>query len=107
MELEVKVPPDKILIPEDKITNYLLVSRPRNDKSKFLAQAGFTLEKPDMLETAIRDHAVTFEAVTDRADEYGRYFRIEGPLTGPNGSTIAVVTIRIQRTDEAVFRFVS
>jgi hypothetical protein len=40
------------LIPREKLTKYLLVFQPENDKSKFLAQAGFTLDNPDALEAA-------------------------------------------------------
>lgn len=39
--------PEDAVIPEDKITRYLLVQQARNDKSKFLAQAGFTQENPE------------------------------------------------------------
>ncbi|MBD2204797.1 hypothetical protein H6G33_13520 [Calothrix sp. FACHB-1219] len=38
-----KIPPDAI-IADEKITRYLLVPREQDDKSKFLAQAGFTLK---------------------------------------------------------------
>ena len=33
--------PDDAIIPEEKLTRYLLVPHPSDDKSKFLAQAGF------------------------------------------------------------------
>ena len=38
-----KIPNDAI-IPDEKLTRHLLVYKARNDKSKFLAQAGFTLK---------------------------------------------------------------
>ena len=47
--------PSDIVIPSEKLTEYLLVPRVRNDKSKFLSQAGFTTENPAILEQAIRD----------------------------------------------------
>jgi hypothetical protein len=37
----VKILEDAV-IPEEKLTRYLLVPRIKDDKSKFLAQAGFT-----------------------------------------------------------------
>jgi hypothetical protein len=37
-----KIPADAIIV-ESKLTKYLLVFKPRNDKSQFLAQAGFFL----------------------------------------------------------------
>ena len=48
-----KIPPDAV-IPEEKLTGYLLVPREYDDKSKFLSQAGFTLEDPEKLIEAIR-----------------------------------------------------
>ena len=36
----------EIIIPEAKLTQYLLVPRQEDDKSKFLAQAGFTQANP-------------------------------------------------------------
>jgi hypothetical protein len=41
-----KIPHDAIRARE-KLTHYLLVFRKKNDKSKFLAQAGFIHENPD------------------------------------------------------------
>jgi hypothetical protein len=38
---------DTAIIPEEKITRYLLVPRIKDDKSKFLAQAGFTQDNPE------------------------------------------------------------
>ncbi|GBL12666.1 DUF6883 domain-containing protein [Microcystis aeruginosa] len=45
--------PSKAIIPEDKLTRYLLVFRDKDDKSKFLAQAGFTLDNVTSLQKAI------------------------------------------------------
>ncbi len=42
-----KIPSDAI-IPDEKLTRYLLVPKARNDKSKFLAQAGFTSDIPQV-----------------------------------------------------------
>jgi len=49
----VKIPEDAI-IPDAKLTRYLLVLRPRNDKSKFMAQAGFIVENSPDLVAALR-----------------------------------------------------
>lgn len=36
-----KIPPEKAIIAWDKLTHYLLVFKEKNDKSRFLRQAGF------------------------------------------------------------------
>lgn len=61
--------PEDAIIPDQKITLYLLVHKPRNDKSKFLAQAGFTQENPEALITAIRLVVAMGEAVEDMSNE--------------------------------------
>ncbi len=66
--------PDDSIIPEDKITRYLLVPRIKDDKSKFLAQAGFTQENPEELLIAIRLFAATNEAIEESTNEYGTFY---------------------------------
>jgi hypothetical protein len=46
--------PEEAVIPDEKITCYLLVWKTRNDKSKFLAQAGFTQNKAEDLKLALQ-----------------------------------------------------
>jgi hypothetical protein len=65
-----KIPPDAIIAPE-KLTKYLLVLQQSNDKSMFLAKAGFTLENPDALENAIRAAVQNHEASLQAETVYG------------------------------------
>ncbi len=95
-----------LIIPDAKLTQYLLVPRPADDKSKFLAQAGFTQVNPDQLKQAILDLAQTHDAVSDRKDKYGTYYRVEGPLIGPN-ATLIVVTVWIELTTDGTIQFVT
>ncbi|HEV7519193.1 MAG TPA: hypothetical protein VGR07_23130, partial [Thermoanaerobaculia bacterium] len=74
-----KIPSDAI-IPMEKLTAYLLIDREWDDKSKFLAQAGFVRENPHLLLAAIRELAATAEAVEDKKSEYGVFLRAEGGL---------------------------
>lgn len=102
-----KLPPD-VIIPRDKLTRYLLVFQPEGDKSQFLAQAGYTQANPDALEAAIREMIATYDAVLDRHDQYGDFYRVEGTLKGFNERDLLVVTIWIMRTgEEGVYRFVT
>mgnify|MGYP005848588085 CR=1 FL=1 len=103
-----KIPPDAI-IAADKLTRYLLLLRPKSDKSRYLAQAGFTLRNPQYLEAAIRQLTQLYEAVRDSSNEYGDFYRVEGDLVGPNGVTLYVVTIWIVQPGpgQQQFRFVT
>lgn len=102
-----KIPVDAV-IPREKLTQYLLVPRPKNDKSQYLAQANFTQENPDALEAAIRQLISENDAVLDRQNEYGDYYKVQGILRGINHVNLDVVTIWIVRTNEdGVYRFVT
>jgi hypothetical protein len=99
--------PEDLIIPEAKITHYLLVQKARNDKSKFLAQAGFTQETSEDLKAAIQTQAVAREAVEDRSNEYGTFYQVEGDLVGTNGVNLSVVTVWLQRRIDGKFQFVT
>lgn len=45
-----KLPSNFVIAPE-KLTQYLLVQRPRNDKSGFLARAGYDMSNWSLLES--------------------------------------------------------
>jgi hypothetical protein len=101
-----RIPADAI-IPREKLTRYLLVPRPWDDKSRFLGQAGFSLTEPDILHQAIRRMAANFDAVEDGTNDYGTFFRVEGDLEGPNGRTLQVVLIWLQWELDGTFHFVT
>ncbi len=86
---------DDVIIPEAKISQYLLVYQEQDDKSKFLAEAGFTPSNPDQLKTAILKLVQTTEAIEDSKNEYGIFYRVEGNLKGSRD--LAVVTIWLER----------
>ena len=95
-----------IVIPDAKLTQYLLVPRQEDDKSKFLAQAGFTQDNPEQLKQAILTLIQTNDAISDRQDKYGTYYRVEGDLIGSN-RTLVVVTVWIERTQDGTIQFVT
>ena len=101
-----KIPLDAVISPA-KLSRYLLVYKEVDDKSKFLARAGFTQENPQGLETAIRHLIQIEDAVYDQTNVYGDYYRVEGELVGPLGRLL-VVTIWIVTTPrEKTYRFVT
>ncbi len=101
-----KIPIDAI-IPELKITKYLLVAQPRNDKSKFLLQGGFTQNNPEGLESAIRELIAENDAVEDRTDRFGTFYEVTGVLKGVNGYNLGVVTIWLHQSVGLQFSFVT
>lgn len=93
---------DDPIIPPEKLTQYLLVKRPRGDKSDYLALAGFTGENPDDLMEALKKLAAEGEAVELETDNFGTRYRLEGVLTGPNGKELKVATIWLRKADDRV-----
>ena len=99
--------PANAIISQSKLTQYLLVLKPRNDKSQFLAQAGFNLDNWQSLETAIRELIISNEAYEDRTNEYGTFYNVSGKLKGLNSPNLSVFTIWLLRQHDGQFHFVT
>ncbi len=84
-----------------------MVPRIKDDKSKFLAQAGFTRDNPDDLLYAIRQLVLTNDALEDNINEYGVFYTVEGNLQGLNGRSLLVVTVWLQSINDGNFRFIT
>ena len=100
-----RIPADAT-IADDKLMDYLLVQRPWDDKSGFLAQAGFFAKNWTELRDAIRNLADTAEAIEDGRNEYGVFYRNDGKLAGPGG-TLSVTLIWLRRDTDSRFYFVT
>ena len=87
-----RLPPDAI-IAQEKMRDYLLQWRPENDKSQFLAQAGYTKQHAHRLADDIRGQLLNLEAEFEGTTEYGDMYRIVGSLVGPNGRALRVKSI--------------
>jgi hypothetical protein len=101
----VTIPPDAI-IARSKLTGYLLVRQPQNDKSQYLLRAGFDQTNPDLLEAAIRKTTAGANATSDRVNEHGTFYTVHGLLSGPSGVELAVKLVWLQRVD-GLFSFVT
>lgn len=85
--------PEYTLIAHEKLTQYLLVMRKRNDKSKWLAQAGYTLKNWQVLENDLSNQILSIDATPTENTEYGQMYEIRRKLIGPNGQSLPVCTI--------------
>jgi len=99
--------PAHALIAREKLAGYLLRQLPENDKSGFLAQAGYTLAHAERLERDLSDQILTREAQFVEQTEYGGKYSIQGPLTGPNGRTLNVVTIWMTEDATGLTKFIT
>lgn len=101
-----KLPTDS-RIARSKLTDYLLVSQARGDKSAFLVQAGYTLVNADRLLQDLRLQILPLEAKPLESNQFGQYHEIRGTLTGPNGVTLAVRTIWMTEHLSGITKFVT
>jgi hypothetical protein len=99
--------PADALIPMEKLTRYLLVPRSRNDKSKFLAKAGYIEGTEVALVSAIRGMNARVSASKQQANGYGTFYRVDGTLVGVNSVNVAVTTIWLERKVDGIFQFIT
>ncbi len=79
-----KLPPDSV-ISDRKLKEYLLSPRVEDDKSRFLAIAGYTPSHWSELEADLRDLIGAKDADLTRSTVYGDMYEVKGSLVGPNG----------------------
>ncbi|HAV63656.1 MAG TPA: hypothetical protein DCY13_14980 [Verrucomicrobiales bacterium] len=87
-----KLPADTIIL-RRKVTEYLLRHRAEDDKSAFLALAGYTADHADQLLLDLREQLLPLDAELFEESEYGPKYGIRGTLTGPNGRALRVLSI--------------
>ena len=95
------------LIAPEKLTQYLLAQRKRNDKSKWLAQAGYTFKNWRVLENDLRLQILSLEAIPTDNTPYGQTYEIKGGLTGPNGKILVVCTVWMIESATGVTKFIT
>jgi hypothetical protein len=95
--------PNNSVISEEKLTKYLLIPLLKDDKSKFLATAGYTLAKWKILEQDIRTQILTQPAEMIEVSKYGQKYSIRGNLKGVNGVELKILTIWMVSEDTAKF----
>ena len=86
------LPPDAVIDPR-KIADYLLRPRDEDDKSAFLAKAGYTAANAEQLLSDIREQILPMEAESLGPFAYGTKYRIRASLRGPNGRELPIVSI--------------
>jgi hypothetical protein len=101
-----KLPADSI-IARRKLDEYLPRHRDEDDKSRFLALAGYTPENADRLLNDLRTQLLPLDAEFFDQTEYGPKYRIRGTLTGPNGRILRVVSIWMKEDATGQTKFVT
>ncbi len=93
---------DQIIVPAEKITEYLLVRKDKNDKSKFLMSLGYTKNNWQELVNDIKKIALNNELILERSSEFGDLYSIKGQL-----KTKAIITIWLEKVSHVSYRFIT
>lgn len=72
----------KAIISPEKLKKYLLTYKLRNDKSRWLAHAGYELKNWKLLEYDLRNQILTLNAKPGEENPYGQIYEIRGTLIG-------------------------
>jgi hypothetical protein len=86
----------------EKITEYLLVFKLKNDKSKFLLSVGYTLENWEQPLKDIIEIAVNNNLILQKVNEFGNLYLISGKLKNKR-----IVTIWLQQINHDTYRFIT
>ncbi|MBI4595806.1 MAG: hypothetical protein HY730_05430 [Candidatus Tectomicrobia bacterium] len=95
------------VISDEKLTKYLLTPRKRNDKSKWLAQAGYTLKNWQSLKNDLRNLILSKNASLIEGTAYGNMYEIRAGLIGPNGKSLPVCTVWMVEKVTEITKFIT
>lgn len=101
-----KLPADAAIAPE-KLTQYLLVSKPRGDKSAFLARGGYTAANPERLLHDLHSQVLPQDATPAGSTQFGELYEIRASLTGPSGVTLRIRSIWMTEHLSGVTKFIT
>lgn len=95
------------LVAESKLTNYLLISLPRDDKSNYLRLADYQLSNWSVLEKDLLALVETSDATLEGNSVFGDLYSIVGSLVGPNGRSLMVKTIWMKEKKTGFTKFIT
>jgi hypothetical protein len=90
-----------------KLKDYLLVWRGKDDKSKWLAIAGYTADNWRQLEKDLRLQILPLDAEFVEKTQFGQMFEIRGVLVGPNGIQLFLRSFWLLESDSRQTKFIT
>ncbi len=96
-----------LVIENPKLTRYLLVYQPKDDKSNFLAQYGYTLDNWQVLKQAIIEAVQGQEIDQITQTNWGQRFKVKSQWTGLNGELIKIITVWQQAEGEDTIKLIT
>ncbi|MCX6028453.1 MAG: hypothetical protein NT169_04005 [Chloroflexi bacterium] len=100
---------DRAIVPQQKITGYLLSFNHRDGRSKaaFFSRFGFSADAWQGLAKALRQHAVDHEVSRVEDSPFGTRYVVEGVIITPDQRDPVIRSIWFIETDNEIPRFVT
>ncbi|MBW4580857.1 MAG: hypothetical protein KME42_14925 [Tildeniella nuda ZEHNDER 1965/U140] len=99
--------PSGLVIQDRKLTHYLLVYQAEDDKSEFLASAGYTLQTWQLLKRNRLSAMAIAEVAEVMSTDWGDRFKVKAQWDGLNGQRLRVIIIWQQDEDSDTIRFIT
>lgn len=97
-----RVPVERVEVSSEKTTEYLLIKKDKNDKSGFLLDLGYSLDRWRELETDIIKTVSENEVYLQRESAFDSLYEVKGALRN-----YGVVTTWLLTIDGEKFKFVT
>lgn len=100
---------DGALVPEPKISGYLLADDHPAGRSKaqFFMSLGFRKDQPAVLIRALLQHAASNEVSSASQTRFGAKYLIEGRISGPTGVATEIRSVWFVENGERSPRFIT
>lgn len=100
---------ERAIIDAEKLRDYVLssVHPVGRFKAAFFREIGHSAEDWQMFERDWREQFLSRAVTKVEESRYGQKFVIEGPLMGPAGETVQIVTVWVILKGESIPRFVT
>ncbi len=100
---------ERAIVPQKKITEYLLslVHPDGKSKAKFFLKFGFTVDDWEIMATSFINHAAHHELAKIEPSPFGNRYVIEGEIISPDGTNPEVRSVWFIATGDDTPRLVS
>jgi hypothetical protein len=99
--------PLRLVIQDQKITNYLLLYQPKDDKSEYLALAGYNLTNWEILKRDILNSVADVEVTEITSTDWGTRLKVKSQWYSPNNRLVMVMTIWQQDEGADFVKFIT
>lgn len=99
----------RAIVPEEKITGYLLSKTHRDGRHKaaYFLGLGFAPDAWQILASAFLKHAADHEVARSDSTSFGVRYVVEGTIATPSGRTPSIRSVWFTETGEELPRFVT